>query len=86
MFDLLRKKRVLCLSLSSYTIYMYKRMHWTRTNMTSDKNGQTGSSYLLIDTVLSQRMFDLKSGKEVERVPNNLGQQWPVVCRLFLKR
>ena len=53
-------------------------MHWARTNMTSDKNGQTGSSYLLIDTVLSQRMFDLKSGKEVERVPNNLGQQWPV--------
>ena len=53
-------------------------MHWARTNMTWDKNGQTGSSYLLIDTVLSQRMFDLKSGKEVERVPNNLGQQWPV--------
>ena len=53
-------------------------MHWARTNMTWDKNGQTGSSYLLIDTVLSQRMFDLKSGKEVQRVPNNLGQQWPV--------
>ena len=53
-------------------------MHWTRTNMTWDKNGQTGSSYLLIDTVLSQRMFALKSGKEVQRVPNNLGQQSPV--------
>ena len=59
-------------------MYTYKRMHWAHTNMTWDKNGQTGSSYLLIDTVLSQRMFDLKSGKEVERVPNNLGQQWPV--------
>ena len=31
--------------------------------------------YLLIDTVLSVR-FDL--GRKKRRVPNNLGQQWPV--------